>query len=438
MVTASRAMFLAGITGLLLLIVLTLFTRAVPTPHRWILISGVALILSLASQIAVDANQNRVLLERFTDVSESNITNSKLRLVLWGMAVEGLKKSPVFGIGGDNYYSDYKFLRESYSLNKGGNPILEINEDLVPERAHNEYLQILCELGMVGGSLFCWLLAGIGYMLLLIVRKRATLLSFAAIAGIAAFLIASTASSYSFRLPTNGICFFFLLALATNEIFVEEARSEPVCARRFVQKRSLGVFGIGISLLLIGFSLVRALSIWQLSDYQNTSDPGVAEMSIRKAISLDPSEPMFRFYYGQSLYMQNRDSEAVPQLRFAIDYGLATSTVFFNLAAAQMLSGKNDDAAHTFEEALRVYPRSVFLRTGYASFLKRAGRQTLFELENQEANEINEKQARSWQLAHDEGLERLVQTARVDDRYAKVQDLLPESAPLALASFQRK
>ena len=86
----------------------------------------------------------------------------------------------------------------------------------------------------------------------------------------------------------------------------------------------------------------------------------------------------------------------------------------------------------------RVYPRSVFLRTAYAAFLKRKGDASLADSEYQTALSVNEMQARSWQLAHDEGLEKLVQKARVDSNYLSPFDLKPDDGPLALANFQRQ
>ena len=114
---------------------------------------------------------------------------------------------------------------------------------------------------------------------------------------------------------------------------------------------------------MLGFSLVRALSVRHLANFQNDPDGYLAEAEINKAIDLDPSEPMFRFYYGQKLYLMGRYDEAIPQMTLAIQNGLATSVSYFNLLAAEMCSGRQADANETFEEALIVHPRSVFLLT---------------------------------------------------------------------------
>jgi len=188
---------------------------------------------------------------------------------------------------------------------------------------------------------------------------------------------------------------------------------------------------------MIGFSAVRALSIYHLSNAQNSVDKDGAAEEIQRAIDLDPSEPMFRLARGQQLYFAGNYDEAASELRFAIERGLATSPVYFNLLAAEMLGERKAAARQVFDEALRVYPRSVFLRTAYAAFLKRDGDVSGAEREFERARATNATQARSWQLAHDEGLERLALARHGDPSLLPVNELIPDGGPLALVNFQQ-
>jgi O-antigen ligase len=434
--TTSRIMFIAGISATVLFTLLVWLRYPLSLVcWKWAAIAVVMIGFTLIPQLSRLQGERIALTDRLSGTEEHSIQSARSRLLFWGMAIEGFRRSPLIGVGGDNYYSGYKFLRENYSLRYPANPVLEISEDFIPERAHNEYLQILCELGLVGGLLFAWLLFGIAYMFIRAIRNGASLLTLGALSGIAAFLVASAASSYSFRFPANGLCFFFLLAVAANGTFGKNGddsaiKFSPTFHWLFV------AIGIAVSVAMIAFSVVRAVSINHLANFQNTKDKAVAEGEIKRAIAIDGEEPMFRFYFGEHLYLTGRYDEAIPQLRLGIDDGLATSPAYFELLAALMASGRNDEALTTFNEALRVYPRSVFLRTAYASFLKRIGETSRANVEYSNALAINEKQARSWQLAHDEGLERLAQVSRVDDTYASTFDLKPVSAPLSLANFQ--
>jgi Flp pilus assembly protein TadD len=229
------------------------------------------------------------------------------------------------------------------------------------------------------------------------------------------------------------IMLFLLLAVASWDLFSSQDESEKV--NPF--SKLFPVFGIIVSVGMIAFCLVRANSIRHMTNAINEKDEKVRTSEIENAIAIDHSEPMFRFYYGQWLVRNGEFDAAIPQMRIAIENGLANSTSFFRLAVAEQRAGRSEEAEKTFQEALGVYPRSVFLRTAYAAFLKRKGDAMNAETHYNLALAINEKQARSWQLAHDEGLERLVHVSRTDPAYLSPFDLIPADGPLALTGAQR-
>ena len=426
--TTSRTMLVAGSIGIAVFVVFALLVYGrVERPRRLIVTVITLVAITLLLQIPFRSGEYSSTFTRLAEADDSSARSSQSRRVMWGLAVEGFVLSPIVGIGSDNYFADYKTLRESFSDRDPENPLLEVGEEFIPERAHNEYLQIFAELGVVGGLLVSWLLVGIGYMFWLAFKRKASLLTLGALSGIVAFLAASGASSYSFRFPTNGICFFFLLALASRELFVSPEDDSPSRANK------LGpILGIIVSVAMIAFCFVRVNSIRHLTNATLAKDDETRTAEFENAISIDPSEPMFRFYYGQWLAREEAYNNAAEQLRIAIDNGLANSSTYFRLAVAEQRGGRSNDAETTFQEALRVFPRSVFLRTAYASFLKSKGEHATADAEYQASLRINEKQARSWQLAHEEGLERLVQVSRVDSSYVSPFDLLPSDGPLAL------
>jgi predicted Zn-dependent protease len=158
---------------------------------------------------------------------------------------------------------------------------------------------------------------------------------------------------------------------------------------------------------------------------------------MEKAIWLDPTDPMFKAYYAQLLNLWGRPDEALPNFRFAIDHGMANSTTYFGLCSTYLLLERNDDADQAFQEATRLYPKSVFLQTAYASFLKRHGEPEEAQKRFEIAKSVNEKQAISWQLAHDQGLAELSRLSLQDGNYLKVEELLPLNGPMALANYQQ-
>ncbi|HUR98093.1 MAG TPA: O-antigen ligase family protein [Pyrinomonadaceae bacterium] len=431
--TTSRTMLAAGVIGLAIFVFFSrVVGREVRNPERWIATLLSFLFVAIFFLVPFQSQDQPNVLQRMSAKEDSSVKSAEARVLLWGLAVEGFKYQPIRGIGADNYFARYKSLRESLSARDPNDPILEINEDLIPERAHNEYLQILAELGIIGALLFGWLLVGVAYMFWLACTRRASLLTLGALSGMAAFFVASGASSYSFRMPANGICFFFLLAVASRGVFTSE---EKIDARL---RNVIPILVVAVSLAMIVFCIIRVNGVRHMTNSLNATDEGTRGTEIENAIAIDPSEPMFRFYYGQQLYLRGRDEEAIPQFKFAIDSGLANSTALFALAKMHERAGHTGDALAAFEEALRIFPRSVFLKTAFASFLRERGDYGRADAEYEGALLINEKQARSWQLAHDEGLERLVHISRTDQRYLSPFDLKPEGAPRILSNFQTR
>ena len=437
LVTASRTMFIASIAGLFLFVIGGLFVGSKPfRSRRLAILIAIFAAIAFVSQIPLPSHNGFSVSQRFSGREEDSVRSARSRLLLWGMALEGFKQEPITGIGADNYFTDYKILRGGYSQRDPSNPLLELNEELIPERAHNEFLQVLCELGVVGAIFFGWMLVGILYLAGKSVLRRRSLISAGALVGIIAFLITSAATSYSFRFPANGLCFFFLVAIAMGKNAARNEAASSQLGNRVTPFLYLAL--LILSAFAVVFSAIRGVTVTSLGWALNTTDQHAAETYLDRAIDVDGWEPMFRYYLGQQLLLESREEEAIPQLTLAIDRGLAASTSFYQLAEAQSAVGQTDDALKTYEEAIRVYPRSVFLLTAYSSLLKRTGRSSEAALETQVAVNVNERQAVSWQLAHDEGLEALAKISRVDTRYISTFDLRPSSAPLAVANVQSK
>jgi O-antigen ligase len=438
LLSLSRTIFIAGFITVGLFFALVFLLRGWRKHlKKSILLLGALALCVFLSQLNFTSSENATL-RRFNG-NESSQTSFGSRFLFWGMALEAFKQNPVKGVGADNFVSVYRPAREAFSARDPENELLEINEAVLAERAHNEFLQILSELGAVGAILFAWLLAGIAFLFFSLGGKRVSLLSIAALSGIVGFLICSMASSYSFRVPANGLCFFFLLAIAARqwkaERRVPETKPAFFNSPVFAGNAQLA-FGLAICASMLVFSAVRGASLMYLQFALSSSEESTAEDYYQKAMRLDGEEATFRYYYGVELFNRGRAAEAVPQLRTAIDQGVATSISYFQLASAQIMARQPAQAELTFAESLKVFPRSVFLRTSYASLLRENGKTDQSRIEFEKASRVSPEQAKSWMTAHTEGVKKLSLQQSHDPGLVKAMELAPSEGIYALLDFQ--
>src|SRR5207237_1096870 len=94
--------------------------------------------------------------------------------------------------------------------------LVEMNERYLSAGAHNEYLEILGELGATGLALFVAFCAALVWAAWRALRSATSPLVPGAVACLAAFAVSSGASSVSFRWFGSGLIFFFAAALVTR------------------------------------------------------------------------------------------------------------------------------------------------------------------------------------------------------------------------------
>lgn len=395
----------------------------------------------LLTQFYFSANSNSPnTLSRFTDKSDPiAVEGAAMRPLFAGIAVEMLGDSPLSGIGADNFNLKYAEARREYSADKFDNPRIAIYEHVLAERAHNEYLQILAELGAIGGVLFLWLIGGIALLFPRFRRNRKTVSPIvpAAFLGLFAFLCSSLVSSYSFRVMQNGLIFFFVLALLAAKLFSSEKSKNHQFsyAPRFVP--AFGVLAIAVCLSLTLLSATRAASQYYLTAANAAENFDSAAPLYEKATFFNDDNPAVYFSYGTRLLLNERPTEAAPILQKAVDKGMSPSACFSYLASAQFLAGEPLAAEATMRRATEIYPRSVFARSRYAALLARNGKFDLSEEQRKIAARIDEKQASGWWLVINEGAGAAARFAIQNENTAQPMDLKPSAAVYAVLDERR-
>lgn len=447
---AERAAFIAVCAGLLVLASSMLASpRFRPRSPRRAALVALALLACLAFQSApspFEQSRHQPVLSRLGATSAGDL-NTRARFLYWGAAFEMWRARPLAGVGANNFSTRIPEARAAFAASNPDSPLAGLNEKYLNAGAHNEYLQILAELGAVGFALFaafCLSLVRSAWRALRVSRGPVVP---GAVASLAVFAVSSGASAVSFRWMGSGLMFFFAAALVTRF----GARPDPAAARgaepgRTVDSRPRALrrlfdaaarpapaVGLALSLLVASLMTAQAAHVQLLAAAQSAADGESAEKLYRAALYVNPLNPATRYQFGTWLFYRGREREAVPHLRFAVARGFNASTCYGYLAAAESGSGQEESAERTLAGAVRVFPRSVFLRARHASALKRLGRAGEAELEMAAALLLDSRAARGWRGLIEDDIDAASDAARRDpSTFATPGELQPEDAVFAV------
>ncbi|HEV8592148.1 MAG TPA: O-antigen ligase family protein, partial [Pyrinomonadaceae bacterium] len=404
------------------------------SPFKKILIIAAVVILSpmlvqLFTLLSEKPDISPVVVQRLGDDQALDSSND-FRKLMAGISREMILSHPLAGIGADNFGSETNSYREQYASKYPEDRSLAQADDNIPERAHNELLQIVAELGIVGGIIALWIVAGIVLMAWRAANrlKEPSLFGAAAVIGLAMFLVSSLVSSYSFRLIQNGFVFFFVLAVAAKYLTKEGDGWAPTESR----VRILSAAGLVCCVLLASYWTIRLASVYHVKQANYTRSLFEAERQYSLAESLDDENPDARYYHGMRLFQEKRYAESVPYMAAAIIKGRGRSVDFSYLTSAQRLAGDSSGAELTMAKSLKLYPRSVFILTRYAELLKANGKESESASFLEKARSLNRRDANAWWTFLNEGSNAAAASAFHDPaEYTPLMDLIPLDAVYA-------
>jgi len=375
------------------------------------------------------------IVARLSNESQMRGSND-FRKLMATLAIEMLKAHPILGIGADNFGFEANKYRESYGASHPNDPNLAEAEDTIPERAHNEYLQIEAELGIVGSAIFVWFMFGMIMMGVRAFRQRSTLSLFpiAALISLAMFLASSMVSSYSFRLIQNGFIFFFVLAFASSRLFRSETRPKvsQTVPLSPLKLKFAGCLAVALSLILTAYCSVRVVSVAYQTRAESTANLDEAVPLFETAMQLDSENPEARYFLGLRFVDAGRYADAVPFLKESIRIGKAPSADFSYLASAQALAGDTTGAEQTFAQAVRLYPRSPFVLTRYAALLRQNGKDDESAKWLHRSTQIDPRQTNTWWTMITDSPQHAADHAVFDQNYLPLMELEPQTSMYAV------
>lgn len=357
--------------------------------------------------------------------------NTRVRFLFWGVALEMFRLHPLIGVGGNNYDAMFGMARAEFADKHPNSSLITMNEDLLTVYAHNEYLQILAELGVVG-FLFVALFA----VQLLIAFRRSVrnkplmLPAWGAAGAMLAFAISSGASASSFRYFGAGLMFFFCAALLVRIAHGKnDDETQPVTVvqlgHRFCRRAFSGLFAC---VLLACFMFTAQAAGTMLHGMaQVAPDAARTEDYYRGSLKVFPTNPAAHFSYGLWLGNQHRPAEAVSHLEYATTRGFNSSVCYVYLASAQEAAGDTAASERTLAAAVSAYPSSTFLLARYSSVLERTGQTEKSKSTFAKALLVNPAAALGWQQVIENDIDAAFAAAQKDKHISLPGNLIPQA-----------
>lgn len=312
------------------------------------------------------------LIRRKAEMTRTGKSSVGIRLLIWRTALEMGFAHPLTGTGAGAFkslYYQYRALVAARPELAGVLTRADADDDELVCRAHNEFIQIFAELGLIG-------LALMGALLLLLflrcwkpaIHQRGVALSVCA--GALAFLVSSCLTSFSFRWIPCGASFFLLITLLPKSSGnLPDGRFSGLLSG--VPRWMPGLLAV-LCLLSGGLSL-RVLAGQYLLG-RGEALPRGSEDKIRyyqSAITADPAGFAAHFALGRELFLQGRHGEASGHLEYSLRHGVSNTYGFAILAFAYEGAGELKSAQQVLRDGVASYPTSVFLRALYGHLLER-------------------------------------------------------------------
>jgi O-antigen ligase/Tfp pilus assembly protein PilF len=313
--------------------------------------------------------------------------STRARFHMYRNTIDMIKDNFLVGVGFGNFKYVYPRYRDRVEWALSG-----LNTRV--EQAHNEYLQIFSEVGLIGLLAFLWILAGIGRMVLEIVRMKAFsprgMMGLALTTGITGALVQSF-FDFNLQNPASGVAFWimvgFLELLYRSEKEALGHPASPPFQFSISSKRLQVMIVIGVLICLpagVYYSLRPAIGDYYLKQgriFSEMKDWETAFYYFEKASRFSPYNFDVYFHLGQTCDLAKDYERAVNYYKKSLSLHPYFIEARNNLGAVYIRLGLIDEAIEEFKEAtdLNPYYPGLHNNLGYLYSKRNQFRQALDE-----------------------------------------------------------
>jgi O-antigen ligase/Flp pilus assembly protein TadD len=381
----TRGVWLGALVALVFLLVnLVKRTelRRVLSAHKWYLVLALVLaVVFVGVQFEFPAASTDEIntWTRITDTFEVDQVGVNLRAVFWGAALLMAADSPVFGLGLGSYEYYSQLYQGKLMAALGPMSRLQPNE-LETATAHNDYLQLASELGVVGVAVLVWCVL----VFWRCVRERfrrpmeagSSCIFLSCLSGLIGTAVFA-ATNFPFHVVTHTLVFMFLLAVVVS---AAEPDGEAYKQWRLPQSRGLRT-ALSTLVVVLGIMFLVLVTLPHVADYYAASATliGSAEPrskaaleKLEKASRLEPRNGLIRGRLGRAYLQRGMLDEAKLEFGRALEDHDA-ARIHMDYAKACEIHGEKTEAVERYSEAVFRVPRYALARERLVYALMIAG-----------------------------------------------------------------
>ena len=377
--TGSRGGYLSAGFGLMVFAVLSLAVLwRMPGRLFWTVSgAGIVAVVLLGVSVVAAVKKSPFLTQR----AQNTFDIENMRGDLWRGALTQWRLQPIFGTGSGTYLYYGRFFRTD-----------RVQQD--PTYAHNDYLHLLAEYGVVGTcgmalflGIHLWhgvrIFGRLGIKRVAVSQYRlsnALALNIGALAAVASYL-AHSVVDFNLHIPGNLLLMAFVFGLLANDGAVREEEAATTLPNDWLWRLALPLLGAALTL-----QSARLLPGEYFSERARIGvRDGLGGLGVRNALrglSYDPQNPDLYYHLGQARMLLGRQmdepeaafsfyEEAIQALQRARSIAPDDEVYALELAAALDSAQRFEEAEWQFYLTFQLDPKSASIRRSYDYHLKR-------------------------------------------------------------------
>ena len=343
------------------------FYEIFKTNKKWlVLILVTFLVITIIYSTDNFLNKSAITVtERAVSIFDIQGSSLNARLLMWRTTFEMIKDRPMFGSGIGTFKMNYLDYQAEFLKN---NPEY-IKYSGKAREAHNEYLQMWAELGIIGLGIFIGIILTFFNLIINYLKKvdddKDKMIVFGLVLGVTCFLI-HCLFTFPFHVPALGSTFFILLGLTVvyiNEFGLNEVDKKNSKRIKINMNHSIKKIII-ILIFIIAFLLIYTLVFKPYSaeihyfkgiKYYEKENYNNALKDFKYAAWLDPYNGRILHALGSTYYHLDIQDEAQKILQ-RTKYYFNDRNIYRNLGLSYTQSGNYQEAEKEFRYAIYLDP----------------------------------------------------------------------------------